>query len=114
MPHSSEDCSQLVESSPDGIFISRNGRLAFLNHAAVRLLGASSPEQVLGTPADDIFHPQSRARVRGIFERLAVEPTLRFDERIERLDGTTSGRGTVRVEARSGAGGERRRKGRVR
>jgi PAS domain S-box-containing protein len=39
---------RLVELSPDGILISQDNRLVFVNPAAMRLFGASDPEQVLG------------------------------------------------------------------
>jgi PAS domain S-box-containing protein len=53
---------QLVELSPEAIFIQRDGRFAFVNSALVRLLGAASPEQILGRPVLDFVHPESRAR----------------------------------------------------
>jgi diguanylate cyclase (GGDEF)-like protein/PAS domain S-box-containing protein len=43
----------LVELAPDAIWIHSDGRITFLNQAALRLFGASSPEQLLGTLAAD-------------------------------------------------------------
>src|SRR4051812_22166385 len=55
---------RLVEQSPDAIFVSRDFRVTFLNPAAMRLCGASSPEDVLGRSLLDIVHSDSRALVR--------------------------------------------------
>jgi PAS domain S-box-containing protein len=81
------DYRRLVDGSPDAMLVSRNGRIAFVNKAAVWLLDASSSEQIVGSPLDDIFTPQSRARVREVLEGLAVHPTARFEERIALVDG---------------------------
>jgi PAS domain S-box-containing protein len=43
-----EQYRRLVELSPDGIFITRDSRIVFVNPAAIRIFGASSPDQVLG------------------------------------------------------------------
>ena len=41
----------LVELAPDAIWIHSEGRITFLNQAALRLFGAACHEQLLGTPA---------------------------------------------------------------
>jgi PAS domain S-box-containing protein len=82
---------RLVECSPDGIFIGRDTTIVFLNPAAVRLFGASSPEQVLGKSVFEVFHPESHALIRERIGRLlagqAVPPA---EERIVRLDGAVT------------------------
>lgn len=88
MSDNSQLFRRLVEGSSDGILISRNGRLAFVNMAAVRLLGVSAREQLLGLPPEHLFPSSSRARVGEAIERLPIEPTQRFEARIERPDGT--------------------------
>ena len=79
---------RLVELSPDGILISRDNRIVFLNPAAVHLFGASTPEQILGKSPFDIFHAGShelmRSRVARMTSGQAVPPA---EERIVRLDG---------------------------
>jgi PAS domain S-box-containing protein len=80
---------RLVELSPDGIVISRNARIIFVNPAAVRLFGASSPEQVLGKSAFDLFHSDRHAMIRERVERvLRGETAPLVEERIVRLDGS--------------------------
>ena len=46
---------RLIELSPDGILLSKNNRIVFLNPAAVRLLGATAPEQLAGQIAVRYF-----------------------------------------------------------
>ena len=91
MPSDSPDrYRRLVELSPDGIFISQDDRIVFLNPAAVRLFGASAPEQILGRRCPgDLFHPASHVLIR---ERVALmlsrQPVPPAEEKIVRLDGT--------------------------
>jgi diguanylate cyclase (GGDEF)-like protein/PAS domain S-box-containing protein len=53
----------LVELAPDAIWIHCDGRITFLNQAALRLFGATSPEQLLGSPALDRVPQQFHATV---------------------------------------------------
>jgi chemotaxis family two-component system sensor kinase Cph1 len=63
---SEERYRQLVELSPDAIFIETDRNIAFVNSACVKLLGASSPADLLGRRAADFIHPDYREQ---IFER---------------------------------------------
>ena len=79
---------RLVELSPDGILISQDNRLVFVNPAALRLFGASAPEQVLGKSPFDVFHPDSHALIRERIGRMmAGESVPPAEEKIVRLDG---------------------------
>jgi PAS domain S-box-containing protein len=79
---------RLVEQSPDGILISQNDRIVFLNPAAVRLFGAAAPDQLLGKSAFDLFHPDSHALMRTrMRELLAGVPVPPAEEKIIRFDG---------------------------
>jgi PAS domain S-box-containing protein len=51
---------QLVEHSPDGILVHVAGRFVLANPAAVRLFGASSPDDVVGRAVLDLVHPDCR------------------------------------------------------
>jgi PAS domain S-box-containing protein len=79
---------RLVESSPDGIFISQDNRIVFLNPAAVRLFGASTAEEILGRSPFDLFHPGSHALIQ---QRIALmmsgQTVPPAEEKIVRLDG---------------------------
>jgi PAS domain S-box-containing protein len=82
---------RLVQYSPDGIFITRDARIVFLNPAAVRLFGASAPEQVLGKSPFDVFHPESHALIRERIGRLLAGQTVPpAEEKILRLDGAVT------------------------
>jgi PAS domain S-box-containing protein len=87
---SEERYRRLVELSPDAIAVHSNGVLVYANPAAVELLGADRPDQLVGTPLMDIVHPDyhdvvaERAR-QEIDEGKAVLP---LEEVFVRLDGT--------------------------
>ena len=51
---------RLVEDSTDTIYIERDGKIIFINPAGLRLLGASSPDQVLEKSSADFIHPDYR------------------------------------------------------
>ena len=81
----------MVEGAPDSIFIQVQGKFAYLNPAMCRLLGAASPDQVVGTPVVDRVHPDYRAavaaRIRRLNEDRAPVPDL-LEVRFLRMDGT--------------------------
>jgi two-component system sensor histidine kinase UhpB len=79
---------RLVELSPDGIFITRENRIVFVNPAAVRLFGASDSEQLLGRSPLDFFHPDTHALIRERVQRVLVGETAPLiEQRLVRLDG---------------------------
>jgi two-component system sensor histidine kinase UhpB len=82
---------RLVELSPDGIFISQDAGIAFLNPAATRLFGASAPEQILGKSLLEIFHTDSHPLIRERIERLLPGESVPLVEaKIVRLDGAVT------------------------
>ncbi|KQV54108.1 MULTISPECIES: bifunctional diguanylate cyclase/phosphodiesterase [unclassified Duganella] len=80
----------LVELAPDAIWIHSEGRISFLNLAALRLFGASCPEQLLGTLAIDRVPEQFHAAVEAWtpMELDKVHQRPRSELRLLRLDGT--------------------------
>jgi len=85
---SEERYRSLVELSPEGVFINRNNRIVFVNPAAVRLFGASAPEQILGKSPFDIFHPDYHASIRmRIGLLLNGQPVPLSEQKIVRPDG---------------------------
>jgi len=85
---SRERWRRLLAIVPDIVVIHRNGRLAYLNPAAVRAFRAKSAAELLGKPAIELVHPDDRSWVaerirRGIEEGkaqpLAVERLIRLD-----------------------------------
>lgn len=81
---------QLSESSPDAIFVAVEGRFAYTNPAAVKLFGATTPEELLGTPVIERVHPDQRAliweRMKRLYENNEAAPLL--EEVYLQLDGT--------------------------
>ena len=83
------DYSQLVDLSPDGIFLSRNNAIFFLNPAALRLFGASSPDQVVGLSPLRFFPPARHTQIRERIRQLLMGKSVpAVEETLVALDGT--------------------------
>ena len=52
---------QLVEMSPDAIFVQCAGKIAFINPAGTKMLGATDPAQIVGKALLEFVHPDCRA-----------------------------------------------------
>lgn len=87
---SEERFHTVVETAPEAIFIQTGGGFAYVNAAGVHLFGASRPEELLGQPVSERFHPDSRARVRERLRRLNEErQAVSMAEEVGlKLDGT--------------------------
>jgi PAS domain S-box-containing protein len=82
---------RLVDLSPDGILIAQNRRVGFANAAAARLFGAPTPDALISKPLLDLFHPDSRARIDRLTDRLhAGEQVPPVEETILRIDDATT------------------------
>jgi PAS domain S-box-containing protein len=80
---------RLVEASPIPMWTNTNGVITYVNSAALRALGATLPDQVLGRPATDFIHPDYHAlveeRVSQMVEAENSAPLM--EEKYIRLDG---------------------------
>ncbi|MGA7677940.1 MAG: PAS domain S-box protein [Dehalococcoidia bacterium] len=80
----------LVELSPEAIFVASEGKHVFVNSAGLKLLGASSPDQIIGKPVADFIHPDYREivteRMRKAMEAGIAPPVM--EEKFVRFDGT--------------------------
>lgn len=76
--------------SPDLISIQVEGKIAFINTAGARLLGATGPEQLVGRPFLDFVHPDCRAEFSAWVRRMTEEgaEALLCEGQWVRLDGT--------------------------
>lgn len=87
---SEERYRNLVELSPDAIGVQIEGKIAFINTAGAKLLGAVNPEQLIGKPVLDFVHPDYRGiageRIRRIIEERKIVPPL--EEKFIKLDKT--------------------------
>ena len=78
-----------MELSPDAVWVRRGENIIFINSAGVRLLGATSPEQVIGKAALDFLHPSHREiAARRMAELQSPGQTVPFlEQKFVRLDG---------------------------
>ncbi len=81
----------LVELSPEAIYIQQEGRFVFVNNAGVELFGAARQEDLLGKPVSNFFHPDYQhagpSRIRMELGEVKEIPSI--EEKYVRLDGTT-------------------------
>lgn len=82
---------QLIDSAPLTIYIQSEGRIAYINQAGVRLFGASSAEELQGTPVVEHVLPEYREfveeRIRNNNRDKAEVPPA--EEIYRRQDGTS-------------------------
>lgn len=82
---------QLVDQSPDGILFTQDTRIMFVNLAAVRLLGATRPEQIVGKSLFDLFRSESHTIIRYVLARLMSDRRIMpFEEKVVRVDGAVT------------------------
>lgn len=80
---------QLVELSPDMIFISRDEKIIYINTAGARMFGADSPSALLGSSVWDRLHPDCHEVVRERIRNHTIETVITLlEERCVRMDGT--------------------------
>lgn len=78
----------LVETSPDGVIVHRNGRFLYANTAALRLYGAESFEQLSAHDVIDLVVPDDADLIRSRVKRATEGSSLPIEEiRLMRLDG---------------------------
>lgn len=88
---SEERYRQLVELSPNGIFIQCGQDFAFLNSAALAIYGAPNPEALIGKPVIDFVHPNYKQVVKERIRQLIKgnKPTSLMEQKLLRCDGTS-------------------------
>jgi PAS domain S-box-containing protein len=81
---------QLVETSPDAIFVHSDRKFVFVNPATVEIFGAASPEELIGRPIRDIIHPDYWKIIekRDQHVEQSEEGVGLLEEKLLRLDGT--------------------------
>jgi PAS domain S-box-containing protein len=87
---SEERFRTLVEFAPEAIFVQSQGHFIYLNPAMLRLFGASTPEELLGTEFIERIAPEFREAIR---ERVRVQresrqPAPLMEQEYLRLDGS--------------------------
>ena len=89
LQESEERYRRLVELSPEAIAVHSQGKIAYINAAGAKLLGASSPSALIGFPVLHFVHPNyvetARERIRQVEEE--NQPIDLAEEKLMRLDG---------------------------
>ncbi|HEY0761601.1 MAG TPA: PAS domain S-box protein [Pyrinomonadaceae bacterium] len=90
LKESEERYRSLVELSPDAIVIHHEGKFTYVNPAAVRLWGASSPEDLIGRSILDVVHRDYRDHVQEGIDYIQTFqlPTTLAEQKYLRLDGS--------------------------
>ncbi|OMF61549.1 hypothetical protein BK139_06845 [Paenibacillus sp. FSL R5-0490] len=80
---------RLVEHSPEGIVVHKQGKIQYANPACIELLGASSLDELMGRSVLDFAHKESADMVRKRIEELreSGEPIPPAEEKVIRFDG---------------------------
>jgi len=88
---SEERYRRLVEHSPDGILVHREGMILFVNRAMAEMVGAASAADLCGRSIMDLVAPESREIVKRRLKALAADEVYQppEEERLLRLDGTS-------------------------
>ncbi len=90
LQESEERYRKLFELSPDSIYVHTDGIIVFANPAAAKLLGVSSPDELVGKPILDFMHPDfheiAEQRMHQVQEDGRDVPLL--EERLVRADRT--------------------------
>jgi PAS domain S-box-containing protein len=88
--HGDDFYRQLVEGSPDAMWVHCRDIIVYANRACVAFFGASSADELLGKQPLDFVHPDDREIVKQRIHKLYSElkPVLQNETRWIRLDGT--------------------------
>ena len=86
---SEERYRRLVETAPVAVMVHSAGKFVYANPTALKLLGATSPEQVLGKPIEDLVHPDFREIVAARDRQILLQgrSTGPLEQKFIRLDG---------------------------
>lgn len=90
LTHSEKAYRQLVELSPDGIYINQDEKIVYINATGIRLFGAHTAADLLGTSFWDRLHPDSHDLVRQRLREIQATQTAvaLVEENYVRLDGS--------------------------
>ncbi|WP_054028716.1 PAS domain-containing sensor histidine kinase [Bacillus sp. FJAT-28004] len=89
LKESEERYRLLVENSPEPIMIFQDNIITFVNPAAVILIGASKPEELIGENAIRFFHPDDLDILLCEINQLLTsnQPSSILDKRLIKMDG---------------------------
>ena len=87
---SEERYRRLVELSPDALFVQSEDLIIFINSAGVKLLGAASADELIGTPVRQVIHKDSWKSLQLRLRRMCDQgkPVPFLEQKMVRLDGS--------------------------
>ncbi len=86
---SQEKYRSLVEFSPYGIAIHDGEHFMFVNSSGAAMLGAETPDAVIGKAVADFVHPEARGAAKTYIEEILTHGSVftRLEMKVVRLDG---------------------------
>jgi PAS domain S-box-containing protein len=84
---SEEKYRDLIEISPDAIYVIDADGICVLGNRAGAELAGIPQDQLVGTPVTETYLPEERQLLRERIEKLKVEGTLRFERKFVRKNG---------------------------
>jgi PAS domain S-box-containing protein len=90
LKESEERYRRLVELSPDAIVVHQQGKFTYVNPAALKLWGATTPEDLIGKSIFEVVHPDycSHVSERVDYIERFQQPTPLVEQKCLRLDGS--------------------------
>lgn len=82
---------KIVEGAPTPIFIQTDKKFSYLNPVACKLFGIDSPDELLGTPVMDRFHPDFQDEIYKRIHKLNIDRksvSKLFEQKFLRVDGS--------------------------
>ena len=67
---SEERYRSLIEFSPDGICVSRKGKIIFVNQAMIHIWGAEGEDELIGKTVFDLIHPDYRDKSKERYQMM--------------------------------------------
>lgn len=82
--------ANLLASCPEGIGIHADGKILFINQAGADIMGADSPEEVIGKQVRDYLHPEYREILARRLKEMAESgrAAAPIEEKFLRVDGS--------------------------
>jgi len=90
--NSEQRFQRLLELTFDAIAIHKDKKIIFLNEKAAKILGAASPQDLIGRSMLDFVHPDSRSDIEDRVRKISTDPGAQvplIPEKFLRLDGST-------------------------
>ncbi len=88
-PDSELHYREIVQSTPDLIFMDRAGLVSYVNEGGIKLLRAGNAREIVGRPALDFFHSSYHSIIRDRIAQLLQGPSVAplIEEKLVALDG---------------------------